>query len=197
MNKQRIVQGSGVDSNLNNYGRMQAMAFYERYKEVKFDIAVCSGLKRTLETVHPFILEGLPYILKPEFNEISWGDHEGRESDETTRETYMNIMNSWKQGKFEHTVPGGESPIDLRKRLFSGLEFIQELPYQKILICTHGRALRCLLTILNNESMVEMEKYGHKNTCLYKVRLKDGEFHIDTHNNIDHLYEKNLTYNEW
>lgn len=197
LNKLRIVQGSGIDSNLNDYGRRQARAFYERYKDVKFDIAICSGLKRTLETIHPFILDGLPYIIKPEFNEISWGDHEGKESSETTIQTYKNIMESWKQGKFEHTVPGGESPIELRKRLHEGLEFIHSLPYQKILICTHGRALRCLLTILNNESMVEMEKYGHKNTCLYMVRLKDGVFHIDTHNNTDHLEDHNLSFKEW
>ena len=197
MNRLRIVQGSGVDSSLNILGQQQALSFYQHYKNIDFDIAICSGLKRTLETIYPFILDGLPYVMKEEFNEISWGDHEGKEPDAETLKSYHSIINLWKNGKFEHTVSGGESPTVLKERLLIGLDFIKTLPYKKILLCTHGRALRCLLTILKNESMTEMENYGHKNTCLYRVTLKDENFIIDLENNIDHLTESDLTHKDW
>ncbi|HMG14107.1 MAG TPA: histidine phosphatase family protein [Saprospiraceae bacterium] len=197
MNRLRIVQGSGVDSSLNSLGKEQSLAFYNHYKNIKFDIAVCSGLVRTLETIYPFVLDGLPYIMKDEFNEISWGEHEGREPDEDTLKNYHSIIQSWKTGIFEHTVPGGESPTALRERLLRGLEFIKTLPHQKILLCTHGRALRCLLTILKDESMTEMENYGHKNTCLYLVRLKDEKYIINLENNTEHLTHTHLINKDW
>lgn len=197
MNRLRIVQGSGVNSSLNELGRKQSQAFYDYYKDFAFDIAVCSGLKRTVETIHPFLLDGLPYIMKEEFNEISWGDHEGKVSDPETIKNYHSIIDSWKNGIFEHTVPGGESPSLLKERLLIGLDYLKSIPQQKILLCTHGRALRCLMTILNNESMTEMEKYGHKNTCLYQVRLKEDNYFVELENNIDHLTGSNLIHNDW
>ena len=46
-NRTGIVQGSGVDSDLNQLGREQAQAFYEKYKDVRFDALYVSCLLYT------------------------------------------------------------------------------------------------------------------------------------------------------
>jgi len=53
-----IVQGSGVDSSLNEHGRAQANAFFQQYGAVKFDAIYTSVLKRTIESVETFIQQG-------------------------------------------------------------------------------------------------------------------------------------------
>ena len=58
-NRQGIVQGSGVDGDLNQMGRKQAHFFYRYYQHIHFDYIVTSVLKRTHQTVEPFLLRGL------------------------------------------------------------------------------------------------------------------------------------------
>ena len=49
-----IVQGRGMDTELNEKGRAQAEAFYQAYKDVPFDKIYTSTLKRTHQTVQNF-----------------------------------------------------------------------------------------------------------------------------------------------
>jgi hypothetical protein len=76
-NLRNIVQGSGVDSDLNARGREQAMAFYQTYKNVPFDKIYTSALRRTRQSVQTFIDDGLPSESLVGLNEISWGTKEG------------------------------------------------------------------------------------------------------------------------
>jgi len=46
-NRRGVVQGSGVDSDLNDMGRAQAQAFFQAYQHVPFEKLYVSGLKRT------------------------------------------------------------------------------------------------------------------------------------------------------
>ncbi|MFM8834340.1 MAG: histidine phosphatase family protein, partial [Cytophagales bacterium] len=60
-NLRGIVQGSGVDSSLNDTGRAQANAFFQAYQHVDFDKIYTSKLVRTRESVQQFIGKGIPY----------------------------------------------------------------------------------------------------------------------------------------
>jgi broad specificity phosphatase PhoE len=71
-NRRGVVQGSGVDSDLNEMGRAQAMAFFQAYQHVPFQKIYISGLKRTYQTVESFIELGMPYEKLTGLNEISW-----------------------------------------------------------------------------------------------------------------------------
>ena len=42
-----IVQGSGIDSDLNHSGFAQCAAFFEKYKHHEFDLIIASQLKRS------------------------------------------------------------------------------------------------------------------------------------------------------
>ena len=64
-NRQGIVQGSGIDADLNETGRNQAEAFYQKYKDIPFDKVYTSALVRTHQTVEKFIEAGIPHEIIP------------------------------------------------------------------------------------------------------------------------------------
>ena len=53
-NLQKIVQGGGIDSDLNETGYLQGQKFFQRYKDIPFEAIYCSGLKRTRQTLKSF-----------------------------------------------------------------------------------------------------------------------------------------------
>jgi broad specificity phosphatase PhoE len=73
-NKKGIVQGSAVNSSLNDTGRAQAHAFYQAYKHIPFDAVYTSALNRSIESVQAFIDQSIPHFIRPGLNEISWGE---------------------------------------------------------------------------------------------------------------------------
>ena len=71
-NLNRIVQGRGVDSDINTTGQKQAEAFFKMYGNVAFDHLFISALKRTKQTMHHFIEKGIPTTALPELDEINF-----------------------------------------------------------------------------------------------------------------------------
>ena len=70
-NLKNIVQGSGVDAELNDFGRRQAQKFFDVYRHVTFDKVYTSVLKRTKQTVQPFLDLKIPTEALAGLNEIS------------------------------------------------------------------------------------------------------------------------------
>ena len=177
-NKLGIVQGGGVDSSLNERGQEQAQAFFEFYKDIPFDLVITSALKRTHETVHSFIEKGIPWEQNAKINEMNWGVHEGKKSEPWMREAYKEMIDHWKLGNFDARLEDGESAKELANRVNQFLEELKNKKADQVLVCSHGRTMRCLISLVKGEHLREMEKYNHKNTCLFIVHLKDGLFEV-------------------
>jgi len=186
-NKRGIVQGSGVDSSLNDTGRQQAKAFYEKYKAISFNKIICSKLKRTKETVSHFIDAGIPWEQTASINEMNWGIHEGEKSQPWMIENYKNMIKAWGEGDLDARVEKGESAKELIERCKYFLKELKNTEEQQILICAHGRSLRCLLMLLKNQSVAEMELYRPGNTAVYKYTIAGDEVQVDFENNLQHL----------
>jgi broad specificity phosphatase PhoE len=188
LNRQGIVQGRGMDTDLNDEGRKQARQFFEAYKTVSFDKIYISALKRTQQSVQSFIDLGIPYQKLPGLDELAWGIHEGQPSTTQNKAAFLQIMRDWLDGRLDSKFEGGESPNEVEIREREALDVIMSHPDEKtVLICMHGRAMRLLLCILTNRSLTEMEAFPHQNLVLYKV-LYDGEkFEIADFNNAEHL----------
>ncbi len=188
LNKQGIVQGRGMDSDLNDKGRVQAEAFYQAYKHIPFDKVYTSTLKRTHQTVQKFIDSNIPWTQYPGLDEMGWGIHEGKESTDQLKSDFNIILNQWKSGELHHKFESGESPLDVKERQLIVLEkLIETNDDQNILICMHGRAMRLFLCLLTNRPLSEMDTFPHSNTTLYKVEFDGKEFHILDFNNTSHL----------
>ena len=191
-NRQRIIQGSGVDSSINDTGKLQAQAFFDKYKSVGFDVVLTSALRRTQETMAPFIQSGLPWEQFAEINEIGWGVHEGKKGTPELIEQYKMVIEQWQSGNFHASLEAGESAHQMHSRLSSFIEHLKTRPEQKVLVCSHGRAMRCLMCILKNQHLREMENYHHANTGLYKVNYTNGQFEFELTNDTSHLDEIDL-----
>ncbi len=188
LNKKGIVQGRGMDTDLNEEGRYQASLFYNAYKHIPFDKIYISTLKRTQQSIQSFIDDGIPYQKLSGLDELAWGILEGQPSTPENKATFMKLLRGWLEGDLNSKIEGGENPIEVRERQLEALEIIMSHPEEKnVLICMHGRALRLLLCILMNRPLTEMENYPHQNLILYKVTWDGNQFEIADFNNAQHL----------
>jgi broad specificity phosphatase PhoE len=190
-NRKNIVQGSGVDSQLNQIGRHQAHLFFEYYKNVQFDYILTSNLKRTHQTVDPFLKRKTykEWVKLAELNEISWGIHEGKVGTADSSESYKQLMLDWESGVYDTKIEEGESAAELRERVVKVFDILKQEKYKgkNILLCTHGRTMLCLVTILNGHPLSMMSQFKHQNTCLYKAHYIDNEFIFELENDVSHL----------
>jgi probable phosphoglycerate mutase len=187
-NLRNIVQGSGVDSSLNERGLAQSKAFFEHYKHVPFDKIYTSTLKRTRETVQGFLDLGIPTEALAGLNEISWGTKEGFKITPEEDQYYHYMLKQWQIGNTSLRIEGGESPDDVVVRMKPAVDHIMSKHDEEtILICMHGRAIRILLCILLDYPLKSMDMFEHENLCLYLLHYSNGEFVIKLHNDISHL----------
>lgn len=188
LNFRGVVQGKGMNTNLNDLGQSQAEAFYQYYKNVPFDHIYTSTLKRTHQTVHNFIEKNIPWTQLSGLDEIGWGIYEGVESSDEVKLAFSNMLGSWVSGQLTEKFENGESPEDVKVRQLEAFEQILENELaSNILVCMHGRAMRILLCVLLDKPLSDMEKFPHSNTTLYKLEYDGTKFSIIDFNNTDHL----------
>lgn len=186
-NLRGIIQGRGVNSELNEKGRAQALAFYEHYKHEVFDDVLVSALIRTQQTLAPFEQAG--HVLKQhdELDEIDWGNHEGKGGDPRLAEEYLSLTEKWRAGHLHERIDGGESPLDLQVRQRQFIDYILPSYGARVLICSHGRAIRSMLCNMLNVPLSQMDDFPHTNLSLYKLHQFDDRFEIVLFNSTEHL----------
>ena len=183
-NKLGVIQGSEVDSDLNDVGLKQSDSFYQYYKDYNFQKIYVSGLKRTFQTVKRFVENGFSYEKITDFNEISWGVNQGKNDDLVE---YKLLTDSWKSGNLDNKFENGESPNEMVVRMMRGLEKIVDDNLDNVLICIHGRALRVLLSKIIDNDLTMMYKYVHSNTGMYIIEYKDNNYSVIKSNLRKHL----------
>ncbi len=189
-NKRHIVQGSGVDSSLNDTGRAQAQALFDFYKDVDFDLVITSALVRTKETAKGFLDKNIKHIADADINEISWGIFEGKGNDDvkvSMKEAYKALNQKWEQEDYDARIEGGESAAEMAHRLGRFLEKLKAREEEKILVVMHGRAIRCFICIIEGRPIKHMNDYEHANTGVYKVMQDGDHLKVVLSNNVDHL----------
>jgi probable phosphoglycerate mutase len=185
-NKARLIQGRGVDSNLNEKGRQQAQVFFEAYKTVPFDRLFTSTLKRSQQTAAPFEALGMPVERRSELDEISWGDWEGRAANQTMSNDYLAMLEAWSNGDYAHSLANGDSASDMEQRLVPFVAYLRSLTDDCVLICSHGGTLGFLIPLLLGEPLSRMPAYKHHNTGLDIFDYADGTFAMLQQNDLTH-----------
>ncbi|MEL6669383.1 MAG: histidine phosphatase family protein [Bacteroidota bacterium] len=186
-NLRGIVQGSGVDSSLNDTGRAQAAAFYDRYREKPFELVITSKLKRTKESVAGFLQDGLPHIADADINEMHWGTHEGKVGTPESIAEYQRIKDAWATGDIDGRIGGGESAREMGQRLQRFLDSLRQRPERLILVCSHGRAMCGLVTLMKGMPINMMNSFRHSNLGLWSAQLEDDVYRFELENDLSHL----------
>ena len=189
-NRLGIVQGSGIDSDLNEVGQAQATAFYNKYQDVKFDKIYVSALKRTHQSVQNFLENNIPHEIHTGLNEISWGEKEGKVPNYQEDSYYKELTIQWQTGNTNLQATGGESPQEVRERQVPVIKHILAQDHeQTVLVAMHGRALRIILTTIFDEPLALMDNWEHSNLCLYKIGYdtETQKFELLTMNDTEHL----------
>lgn len=193
-NLKGIVQGSGVDASLNDTGRTQGGHLYEKYRELPFEVVLTSALRRTWETVHGFIQDGIPWEKHPEINEMSWGTHEGKKGTRESIAEYQQIKDGWGLGKIDGRIGGGESAREMGARLQTFIDHLPSRQEELILVCSHGRAMCGLVTLMMGRPIDRMNELTHSNTGLWRATLQeDGTWLFDLQNDRSHLPDAMVT----
>ena len=188
LNRVGIVQGSGIDPALNEFGHAQAEALHQHFAG-QFDLVVSSGMVRARQTAEPFLAdEGVRYVEVPDFREICWGRYEGKAATPEMRADYKRLMSSWESGDYHAKHPGGESAQELADRLRAGWKALEQEKFERALVVSHGRALRCLISLLDGKPLSAMNNYAHANAGYYHVvEMGTGHWDIREHNSVVHL----------
>jgi probable phosphoglycerate mutase len=190
-NRRRIVQGSGIDSELNPHGRTQVSALAGRLSEVAFDAIYASPLQRTRQTT-AIIAErqrDVPIQYLADLEEMAWGVYEGEPpSPERNRELDA-IKQRWRNGAFDERIEGGESIRDVETRARRAVDqILDDGSGRTVLVVTHGRFLRITLaSILEDYDLHQMHQIPHSNTAVNRVVHDGARFTADLINCTAHL----------
>jgi len=138
--------------------------------------------------VQAFIDQSIRHFIRPGLNEISWGEMDGKLATATEHNEYKDLLSRWQQGDIEFKMWGGESPVDVQKRQEPVIQEILNSPYETILMCMHGRAIRILLSLVTETSLSKMDQFEHANLCLYLLEGTGQKIQIKSSNDQRHLF---------
>ena len=190
-NRRNIIQGGGVDSELNAAGRAQAEALAQRLRSVSFDALYASTLRRARQTADILARphEPLSRTHLHDLSEMDWGVFEGEPPSEERDALMKALKSKWRDGAYDRAVEGGESIRDVQERAQRAVRHILTREVGRtVLVVTHGRYLRVLLaTILDDYGLKHMQELGHSNTCVNRVVVEEGRTWADLQNCTAHL----------
>lgn len=144
-----------VDISLSEKGKEEARKAGEAIKDIHFQLAFTSVLKRAKETLKEMekaLGVQLPVIDSAALNERDYGDFTGKNKWEIKKqlgdEVFFRLRRSW-----DYPIPNGESLKDVYARVmpFYRQSILPELEKGKnILVSAHGNSLRALVKYLDN-----------------------------------------------
>ena len=187
-NRANVIQGQ-QPGELSPLGLQQRERLAERLRTLHFDAIYSSDLKRTRDTLVPYLTAvGEPVVTYSELiRERAFGDLEGFPG-----EKYVELLHQAGMSRVEYRPPNGENFHDLKARTDSFVKSIQEQHRgESILLMTHGGTIRTLLAFLLNRSVEDLLAMEIRNTSISTVFL-DSEFSLQEHTLNDHAHLEGL-----
>jgi len=167
--------------NLTPEGIEQAKALGKHLRSERFDIALCSDLKRAEDTATEILRDRLvPLRYMPLLRERSLGVFQGRPLQELYKREEE--CGGWETYRPEQ----GETFGDLRDRAKVFLNQLEADPLDSILVISHNGFLRMTLGIILGKDVKESVAIPQQNTC-YNIIEYDGSWEVKSINRTDHL----------
>lgn len=155
-----------VDVDITQKGEEEAKQAAEKVKDIKFDIAFTSALKRAKKTLQIILKctyqQNIPVIENAALNERHYGDLQGANKAETAAKFGDKQVHIWRRS-YDIAPPNGESLKDTVNRVMPYVEkeiFPLLKQGKNIIIVAHGNSLRALIMQLENltpEQILQVE----------------------------------------
>lgn len=193
------LQGES-DIPLNEKGKMLARITGEALRDIPFDLLILSPFIRTAQTAE-YILQGrrIPSRQDMRIREIEWGEWDGMTADELDAAGKREIYNLFYSDPFSFPgAPGGETVrqvCDRGKDFFDDIISRPELAEKRILIVTHGCAVRGILNHLYDEPTDFWQGKIPPNCSLNLVQKEGENIKILMRDRI--FYDPNLVENHY
>ncbi|WP_125707723.1 histidine phosphatase family protein [Companilactobacillus zhongbaensis] len=122
-----------------------------------FDVAYCSGLKRTYQTIKPALKKDVPLFQLPGLNEKGFGKWEGMDANEIEA-AYPEEWQKWLDQPFDYVPPEAEDYYVFRQHVQASLANILQTALAKkqenILLVAHLGTLRVIeQTLLKSDEV--------------------------------------------
>ena len=151
-----------TDVNLTEKGHNDTVRLGALLKDMSFNEAYTSSLKRTQQTLAALLegcgVENLPTTHATELNERDYGDLTGKNKWEVKAEIGEEAFNGIRRG-WDYPVPGGETLKDVYARVvpYFEQEILPKLQDgENILLVAHGNSIRALIKHLDQVPEAEM-----------------------------------------
>lgn len=188
-NLEKRLQGRG-NSPLTEDGIERAKELRDRLKNIHIDIIYSSPIERAFETAK--IIKGdkdIEIITDNGFMEMSFGDYEGRRTDEIMKENPSWDISLIMKGSTKLSAPNGENLGEVRIRVANTMDKIIKRNIGKtILIVAHGITLKAIMYYFKDKE-VNSEVMGQ--ATLTKINVdENNNFNIEFKNNNSHFTVK-------
>lgn len=160
-NSFNILEGACGNSNLTEWGRVQAQDMAKELKEVDIEAVYCSPLSRTIQTAQILLdsRDNKPrFFIDARLRELNLGNAEGKTytdlfkdyTDERLQALIYSDARNW-EAKFEG--PNSESKKEAFERVYPLLKQIINTDFYKVAIITHAGLLHAISLGLNLEKV--------------------------------------------
>ena len=126
-----LKQYNTADENLTELGIKQAEQLRDKFKDINFDIIICSPLNRAKQTADIINTKNQKIIYDDRLKERDCGDLSGKSLNVTNREEYWNYNTTIKYGTSENIKLFFE-------RVYNFLDELKSKDYNKVLIVAHS-----------------------------------------------------------
>ena len=176
-NKSDIVSCSlDLKNNLTERGIKQIEEAATTLENNHIDIIVCSDLTRTKETAEIVAkhlhIPTADIVFDARLREYNFGDFEG-----TSRTKWHAYWSTQPWEEIEKKVPGGESPADIRNRIFAALKEIDEKYHnKKILIISHQDPISYMQSLAEGDNIATISKNKWKQYEVQNAEARPLDF---------------------
>ncbi len=174
LNALKMFQGCGVDADLNETGRKQALELKEKLKPYGIQIVYTSPLKRAMTTAMLAFDKDMPVSVEPDLREAHLGKAEGMFKADVEK-NFPEIWKHWYTANayMDTRFPEGESKQEIGNRIKNALlKIASREPAEVIGISIHSAAIRCFLMPLGRKDE------PMQNCAIFQVEFDGKDFKL-------------------
>lgn len=182
-NLERRLQGA-LPVPLNDCGRVQSQALARYLKSISIDAIYTSPRSRALETAQIIgAILGRDFCQDERLAEIAFGDFEGHTFAEV-ESLYPKAYQKWESGYRPYRVPGGESRLDVQRRMQAAWDDITgEANGETAAIIGHSSAMMILFASM----FAQLPDKAMKNTSITTLDRFENIWRISAFAETPHL----------